>query len=83
MSIQQAREQAKSIINEATDASKKREELIKKIATELNKSYEQAAAMVRQEEARKAAGEKYRQSEAYKQRLQQQKLVRQLLKGGN
>ena len=53
---------------------------VKAIATTLQVSYEEAFKLVEQEEKRKAYGAKYRQSESYKRRLEQQKLVRKMMK---
>lgn len=75
-----SKELAHSIVKEATDANNARESKIKAIASKLAVSFEKAESLVRQEEARIAASKKYRQSEAYKNRLEQQKLVRQMMK---
>lgn len=55
-------------------------ETIQKLAKSLGVSVEQAARMVLQEQKRKEAGERYRQSQAYKDRLAMQKSVRLALK---
>jgi hypothetical protein len=55
-------------------------EQISKLAQKLGVTLEQAEALVKQEVQRKEAGQRYRQSEAYKNRLKLQKLVRAELK---
>lgn len=50
------------------------------LATTLNLSIEQAEKMIATELKRTEAGKRYRKSEAYKLRLEQQKLVRLALK---
>lgn len=52
------------------------QEQLTNLAKTLNITLEAAQKMVDQEVARKAAGERYRKSDAYKQRLALQKLVR-------
>jgi hypothetical protein len=54
--------------------------IVSKLATTLNITEEQAQKMITTEQKRKEASVRYRQSEAYKLRLQQQKLVRKALK---
>lgn len=73
-------EMAKQITKEATEASDAREAKIKAIASKLAITYEQAESFVKQEETRKEASKRYRQSDAYKTRLAMQKVVRQMLK---
>ena len=53
---------------------------VKAIAERLKTSYEQAFKLVEQEQKRKEAGKRYRQSDAYKAMLAKQKLVRQMMK---
>ena len=56
------------------------QELVANLARTLGVTLEQAEKLVKQEIARKVAGEKYRKSEAYQKRLEMQKLVRLAMK---
>ena len=56
------------------------QEMIQKLAASLGVAEEDARSLVEQEQKRIEAGKRYRQSEAYKRRLQMQKEVRKALK---
>lgn len=57
------------------------QEQLTQLAQTLNLSLEATSRMLETEKKRILAGERYRKSEAYKIRLEQQKLVRLAMKG--
>ena len=71
---------AHEAIEEAKAETNAFEAKVKEIAAKLSVSYQEAFKLVEGEQKRKEAGKRYRQSEAYKLRLEQQKVVRAMLK---
>ena len=83
MTVNESRQLAKQMTSNAVEANAAKVAKIKAVAEALKMSYEKAEAMVEGEIKRKEASTKYRKSDAYKNRLEQQKVVRAMLKSNN